>query len=265
MKKLTTVYTIELIKLKNTSTFGLISLGALFIPLFLDITVSSRWKMYSKAFTDVNENNWLDYSRKLFNGVHFIFLPLLLIIIIALVSNIEYKSNGWKHLFVMPVSRNKIFISKFLMIESLALQIYCLITLFYLVGGHILDLLHPVFNFSKYPPGYQYGGIHTDIIPYLIKSFLSVQALIAIHFWLSFRIKNTFTVLAIGLGGVVMAVGMFIGHWESLAYFPYGSPLLLCNYRSGAHFLDDFLVSSIVYALFGIIAAYIDFIRFFNA
>ena len=63
-----------------------------------------------------------------------------------------------------------------------------------------------------------------------VKSFISTLAIVAIHFWLSFRLKNLFLNIGIGLAGVVVAVSMYIPHWPSIIYLPYAFPVLMCNF-----------------------------------
>ena len=113
MKELLAVYRTELIKTKNSFASWLVILGALFIPAFFVATIAYHWRDYVHYLVVDNPNPWNEYSRKLFNGVHFTFLPLLIVLIVALVFNIEHKSNTWKHIFVLPVAKTKIFTGKY--------------------------------------------------------------------------------------------------------------------------------------------------------
>lgn len=265
MKELLIVYRTELIKTKNSFAFWLVILGALFIPAFFVGNIVWHWDDYLRSFVSGNPNPWNEYSRKLFNGVHFTFLPLLLILIVALVFNIEHKSNTWKHVFVMPVAKTKIFTGKYLALLTLVLLLYCLLFVFYLSGGYLLGIWKPQFGFLNYPPSYMYENIHTNILAYITKSFIAVLAILAIHFWLSFRIKNLFSTIGIGMGGVVLTIGMYISHWHSLIYVPYGFPVLMCNYAPDIpHFLTAFQQNSLIYFSVILVASYFDFVKFFR-
>jgi hypothetical protein len=265
MEELLVVYRTELIKTKNSFAFWLVILGALFIPAFFVSNIAYHWDDYVHYLVMDNPNPWNEYSRKLFNGVHFTFLPLLMVLITALVINIEHKSNTWKQVFVLPVSKTKIFISKYLVLLTLMLLLYCLLIIFYLLGGYMLGTWKPEFGFVNQSPSYSYGNIHTNIIAYISKSFIAVLAIVAIHFWLSFRLKNLFSTIGIGLGGVVLTVGMYISHWDSLIYVPYGLPVLMCNYAPQTHhFLTAFQENSLIYFTVIGIASYFDFVKFFR-
>jgi hypothetical protein len=264
MKQLFIVYRTELIKTKNSFAFWLVILGALFIPAFFVSNIFYHWKDYLHNFS-LQTNPWNEYSRKLFNGVHFTFLPLLIVLIIALVFNIEHKSNTWKHIFVLPVSKTKIFLAKYMVLLTLVALLYVLVFGFYLLGGYLLALWKPAFGFLNHPPSYAYEGVSTNIMGYVCRSFITVLALLAIHFWLSFRLKNLFPAIGIGLGGVVLTVGMYISHWHSLIYIPYGFPVLMCNFVPQAnHFINDFQANSLIWFTFIFIGSFVDFTNFFK-
>lgn len=145
------------------------------------------------------------------------------------------------------------------------LLLYCLLFTFYLLGGYLLGIWKPEFGFLNYPPSYKYGNIHTNIVAYLSKSFITVLAILAIHFWLSFRMKNLFSTIGIGLGGVVLTIGMYISHWHSLIYVLYGLPVLMCNYAPDFHHaFTAYQKNSLIYFSIIFIASYFDFTKFFR-
>jgi hypothetical protein len=264
MKALFVIYKTEFIKLKNSFAFWLVILGAAFIPVFFVSNILYKWQDYLHDLVEYNPNPWNEYSRKFFNGEHFTFLPLLIVLLIALVFNIEHQSNSWKHVFVLPVSKSKIFIGKYLIALTLLILFYCLMIVLYLLGGLLLSIWKPAFGFLNYHPSYQYGPVQTNIVIYIIKSFISILAILAIHFWLSFRLKNLFITIGIGIGGVVLATSMYIAHWNSLIYVPYGFPILMCNYISNHHLLSDFHINSIICFIIVSIVSYLDFVFFFK-
>jgi hypothetical protein len=262
MNELIISYRVEFKKIKNSFAIWLVVLGAAFIPFFFLLNIIYQWKDY---LPHAGVNPWNEYFRKGFNGVHFFFLPLLIVLLIALLLNIEHKSNTWKHIFVLPISKTKIFFSKYLILISLILMFYTLMLIFFLSGGLLLSLWKSEFNFLIFKPTYFYHSVESGIGSFMVKSFISVLGLMAIHFWLSFRLKNLFLNIGIGLAGAVIAVSMFIGHWESIIYLPYASPLLMCNFIPDAHrYLSDFLINSLICFVIIFILSYIDFTRIFK-
>jgi lantibiotic transport system permease protein len=262
MKDLITSFRVELTKIKSSFALWLVVLGAAFIPVFFILNIFYQWKDY---LPKTGENPWNEYFRKGFNGVHFFFLPLLIVLLIALLLNIEHKSNTWKHIFVLPISKTKLFLSKYLVLICLIIVFYCLLLFFFLSGGVILSLWKSDFNFLMFKPFYYYNSVGSGIASYILKSFIAVLGIIAIHFWLSFRIKNIFLIIGIGLAGVVIAVSMYIGHWGSIIYLPYASPVLMCNFIPDAHnFLSAFQINSLIVFFVVSILSYIDFSRVFK-
>ncbi len=136
---------------------------------------------------------------------------------------------------------------------------------FFMAGGVLLSLWNKEFNFLIFKPSYFYHSVQSGIAPYILKSFISILGIIAIHFWLSFRLKNLFLNIGIGLAGVVIAVSMYIGHWESISYMPYAYPVLMCNFTPDAHsFLSDFHINSLICFFVISLLSYIDFSKRFK-
>jgi lantibiotic transport system permease protein len=252
----------ELIKIKSSFALWLVFLGAAFIPFFLLLNYIYRWKTY---LPKPGINPWNEFLRNGFNSVHFAFLPLLIVLLIALLLNIEHKSNAWKNIFVLPVSKTKIFFSKYLVLAGLMLLFYILSVIFFLMGGAILSLWKSEFNFLKYFPSYYYQSVQSGITSYIIRSFISASAIMAIHFWLSFRIKNLFLNIGIGLAGCILAVSMVIGNWGSVIYVPYAFPVMMCNFIPDSHnFLSVFHFNSLIVFFVVSILSYFDFTRVFR-
>jgi hypothetical protein len=252
----------ELTKIKSSFALWLVVLGAGFIPFFLMVNYMYQWKKYLPAS---GVNPWHEFLRNGFNSVHFTFLPLLIVLLVTLLLNIEHKSNSWKHLFVQPVSKTQIFFSKYLVMILLVILFYVLTIVFFLSGGALLSLWKNEFGFLKYSPSYFYQSVHTGLSSYIVRSFVSIAAIIAIHFWLSFRLKNLFVNIGIGLAGLIIAVTMVIGNWESVIYVPYAFPVLMCNFVPPAHaFLSGFHITGLILFVVISLLSYIDFIKIFK-
>jgi hypothetical protein len=262
MKTFILTFRAELIKIKSTFALWLVILGAAFIPFFLLLNYIYNLKKY---IPQPGVNPWHEYLRNGFNSVHFTFLPLLIVLLIALLLNIEHKSNAWKHIFVLPVSKSKIFFSKYLVLICLMILFYILVVFFFLTGGVILGLWKSEFNFLRYIPSYSYHSIQSGIASFIARSFISVSAVMAIHFWLSFRLKNLFLNIGIGLAGLIIAVTMVIGNWESVVYVPYAFPVLMCNFTPDAqNFLSNFHIYSLIVFFVVSLLSYLDFSRIFK-
>ncbi len=262
MKDFIIFFRAEMIKIKSTFALWLVVLGAAFIPFFLTISYAYQWKKYLPA---PGVNPWHEYLRNGFNSVHFTFLPLLIVLLVTLLLNIEHKSNSWKYLFVLPVSKTRIFFCKYLVLICLMIFFYILAVIFFLSGGVLLSLWKSGFNFLRYSPSYSYQSTQLGIASYIFRSFISVSGIIAIHFWLSFRLKNLFLNIGIGLAGLIIAVTMVIGNWGSAIYVPYAYPVLMCNFIPNPHrFLSGFQLNSLIVFCVVTVLCYVDFSKIFK-
>ncbi len=262
MKEFIITFRAELIKIKNSFALWLIVIGSAFIPVFFLLHHFYEWERY---LPKPGENPWFEYFRKGFNGVHFVLLPLLVVLLVGLVLNIEHKSNTWKHIFVLPVSKTKLYFSKYLLLINLIILFYGLLLMFFLSAALILSLWKSEFNYLLFKPLYLYHSVQSGIVDFTVKSFISILGITAIHFWLSFRLKNLFVNIGIGLAGVVLAISMYIGNWQSIIYFPYAFPMLMCNFVPDSHhFLSDFQINSIICFIVISVLSYFDFTKKFN-
>ena len=181
----------ELIKAKNTAAVWLIVIAAAFLPIMQ--LLSYLHTDGSNIKLDVGENPWDSFSRNSFAMCSIFIIPMFVVLLVCLLLNIEHKSNTWKHLFVLPVLKKQIFLSKFFLVISMLGIFYLLFVILILLDGWILTS-----SIRQANPNHL--SIDWSIIGGLtIKSFISTLPILAIHFWLSFRIKNLIINIVIGL------------------------------------------------------------------
>jgi hypothetical protein len=242
----------ELIKAKNTFALWLTIAGAGFIPVLFLIAYIAKWE---KFIPKDGQNPWNGLFTNAFIGVSFFFVPMFVILLNCLIFNIEHKSNTWKHLFTQPISKATVFLNKFLIINSLTMLCYGFFLLILFCFGIILGIWKHELGFLSATPDF------SKIVAFALKSYISVLAIIAIHFWLGFRVKNVILPIGIGLAGVVTA-GIIAGRWKYDIYFPYGFPGY-CVYKPALNneFLANYHVYSLIYFVLIMLMALIDFTR----
>lgn len=230
MSKITTAFSAEIIKSKNTFALWLTLIGAAIIPLIVFITNIYNWQMF---IPKPGENPWSEIFARSFNGIT-LFTPLFIILIIGLLFKIEHWANAWKHIFVLPVSKSSIFISKYLFVFFLVGIYNFLLVLLTLVNGCLLGIAKAQLGFLSFAPDWY------QIISFLTKFFIGVLAIIAIHVWTSFRIKNLIANLGIGLTGIAFAI-LLNGKGGQTIFLPYSFPIKMLNYvPNPTHFLEDY-------------------------
>lgn len=248
------VYKAELIKTKNTFALWLTILGAALIPIFLLIAYIAKWKSF---IPKGDENAWSNLFSVGYNGVSSLFIPLFIVLLTSLLINIEHKSNTWKHIFVQPVSKGKVYFSKLFVVLQSVILCYVLFVCFLLLAGFIAGSLKQELGFfSVHPPWMK-------ILEVTFKSFLSTLALIGIHFWLSFRVKNIILPIGLGLAGVVISL-ILLGRWEHVIYIPYAYTALSIHMADPNSFLSDFHIISIIYFFVFTMLGYIDFKKYYR-
>jgi len=254
MANLYNSFSTEIIKSKNTFALWLTVIGAIIIPLTIIITYGYNWEMF---IPKAGQNPWVEIYERSFNGLT-LFTPLFLILIIALLFNIEHRSNAWKHIFVLPIFKGNFYLGKYSFLFLLIGGYYLLFVGLIWCSGIFLGYYKPELQFLSAAPEW------CSILSFLIKFFIGSLAIIAIHFWLSFRIKNLVANLGIGLAGMAFAI-LFNGSAGYNLYFPYSFPILMLNYKANqAYFFETYHIFSMILFVIISIAAYFDFVKRFK-
>jgi lantibiotic transport system permease protein len=203
------------------------------------------------------ENPWIELFIRSFNGIT-LFTPLFIILIIGLLFNIEHKANVWKHIFVLPVSKSTLFLSKYLFVFFLVFIYYLLFVLLTLLNGCILGVIKAQLGFLNFAPDW------SQVVSFLTKFLIGTSAIIAIHYWLSFRIKNLIANLGIGLAGIAFAI-ILNGKGGLTIFLPYSFPIKMLNYVPNPnYFLEDYHIVSLSYFVILFCLSYWDFTKRFK-
>ncbi len=249
MSALINSFCAEIIKSKNTIALWLTVIGAAIIPLTMIITYVYNYELF---IPESGRNPWSEIFLRSFNGIT-LFTPLFLILIINLLFNIENKSNAWKHIFVLPISKSTYYFSKYAFVFCLVFAYYFLFVILTWGSGALLGYQNAQLNFLAYTPEWK------TILSFLTRFFVGTLAIIAIHFWLSFRIKNLIANLGIGLVGVAFSV-LFNGTSGYVIYFPYSFPIMMLNYApKPAQFFENYHIISLFYFTIFSVLSYWDF------
>lgn len=243
----------ELIKLKNTFAFWLTIIGALFMPILL----LSAYLLSTKEFVPApGVNPWYEYLLRTFNG-SCLFSTGFILLIIALILNVEHKAQSWKHLFTLPISRSKIYSVKLLFIFATVIAFIVLYFIFAVFSGKFLGILKPELRFCDF------GVPNVYILKFLLDFFVSIIPMIVIQYWISLRIENLVTSLGLGLLGLL--VGLLFKNSTYIIYFPYAMPFQMWNYQLKEGFIfPNFFWINTAYTLLFLALGYNDFTKRFR-
>jgi len=202
-------------KTKGTFTFWFTLLGSLLIPFVYFLIYLFR----SESFIPPEGiNPWEDFMKGHLKAIAFMLFPLHVILTIAININIEHKENSWKKLFVLPVQRESIYISKMLFLLCQVFMSLVIFSVSIIIFGGILGLVHKELNFlDYYPEFYPYSKL-------IIRLFISVLGIFSIQYFLSLFFKNIIIPISLGVFLTIVAT-IIVQGWEHSIYFPYAFPM----------------------------------------
>ena len=241
----------ELIKLQKTAVIWLTIGLAIFVPLIKFIAFCYKWKyMIPKK----GENPWDSFVNNNWQVTDMLLLPFFIILIVNLIVQIEHKSIAWKQLFVQPIKRIDIYLTKLIVLLFVIVSFLAISFISALGLGVLLGILRPQLGLMSFSPDY------ADLLLMGIKSFCSVLGIIGFQYLISLRFKNFAIPLGFGICGVISA--QFLWMWEKSIYFFYTSPVLTAYaYKGNLHpdkigFLALHELYSIIFFISCLVAGY---------
>jgi len=218
----------ELLKVRRSNALWFTLIGAGFIPFVNFIKLISRPEMFMPKMTD---DFWTVFINDNWAVVASFLLPVYVVLVISLVTQIEYGNNTWKQVYATPRSYADIFFTKFLVVNFLIIACFGLFTILIVVAGYAAYMINYDYQF----PSTQVPWVY--LLTLMRKMYVSILGIMAIQYWISVRIKNFIT--PIGIGVALIIVGFMIRQWEHIAYYPYMHPLLVYFKNPGLKFGSD--------------------------
>jgi len=217
----------EWIKKKHTASSWLILICAGFMPL---ITLAMRLT----HMADTRKENmlkpfWAMMHYRNWAAMSMFLLPLTLILYVSLITNMEYKNNTWKQLHTTPQRFSVIFLSKYIVIFAMTIQLFLLFHLGIYISAIIPSLLYRDVPFPTAAfPLRQY----TQAAVYF---FIDCTPVIALQYLLGLRFKNF--LVAIGVGFALLVVSLLALNWKYGYIVPY--TYLPLGLRENRNFVDQ--------------------------
>jgi hypothetical protein len=207
----------ELLKTKRTASFWMSIIGAAFIPAIFAIAYLSNAEKVARKLAVMP---WEQHFGNGWQSLSAFLLPMYIILICALIPQIEFKNNAWKQVFSSPQSTGQIFFSKFLTVHLMILLCYTLFNVFMILSALLVNVVNSKYTFLGNPINW------TSLMQLNAKTYVSVLGISAIQFWLSLRFKSFIGPVGIGL---VLLIGSIIAtgfQWEHVYKIPYAHPIL---------------------------------------
>jgi hypothetical protein len=204
----------ELLKTKRTASFWFSVVGAAFIPTILLIALVTD----DHAVKNLAADPWGKFFGMGWQILSVFLLPLYIILVTTLITQIEFRNNTWKQVFSSPQTLGNIYFSKFLTIHLIIIFCFVLFNLLMFLVALLSTLFNPQFTFLERPVDWQL------LVKLNGRIYLSILGISAIQYWLSLRFKNFIVPVGIGLALLISSTVALNLHWKHIAKHPYASP-----------------------------------------
>ena len=224
----------EILKLRRTLSIYLCVLAAVFGPLMSFLEHLEPDEKLAKNLP------WIQHFMEGREPVNIALLPFYIILVCALLMQIENRDKTWKQVLSSPQRKFNIFFGKFLVLQMMVLLFLICYNFFTGLTGVAIEMMDPAI----------YGGKMelSRIITVNIQTWILSLGLSAIQFWLSLRFRNFVAPLAIGLVGWFLAPMMlFQFKTDLIEYYPYAFTILSV--------MPKYLSNIVTYQWFSIITA----------
>lgn len=215
MRILINIFKAELIKIKLSSAFLL----TVILPLVCVLLYFLIFYINGDYFITKNISPWLLYISYTIGFWTLFIMPLYVTLLTSLINEIESKSNSWKQILSIGISKHKIFLGKFLIIIFSFILSLQFIFFLILLSGKLLAVLRPEFEFDKYSIPY------FELIIVDIHIIISSVLIIIIHYFLSVFVNRIFFSLSLGL--VLTILNVVITNSDFAFLFPWSYPSLI--------------------------------------
>ncbi|WP_343745648.1 ABC transporter permease [Chitinophaga sp.] len=238
----------EWLKRKNSAATWLTVLGGTFVPL---IILGVRLYHFDQlAGQNASADLWERLYHEGWQYMGFLLLPIGIILVTSLVTQLETRSNAWKLLHVTPQRSTIIFLAK---LTVILMMLLCCLLLFnvgiYLTGVAPAWVMHDVpYPVAPFPR-----------MKYLVGStqfLLAGLPVLALQYLQGLLFRNFMLPLGIGLGLYIASVIAL--PWKYACTIPYIYCMMLAN--QGAIPSGVYIMSTGYFVLFGMLA-YILYVR----
>jgi len=197
--------------LKTKRSFGLTI--ALTGPLLITSLLVFFIMKNAADFSGSESNPWNNFARLHFQ-FYFLLYPLFAALIGFLLTNLEHKSRGFKHLFTLPAPKFHFYFSKVLILMFWLLSSLIFAAALIYVGGNLIAWAFPDI-------GYQNFSIVEPLAVFFVKMFMVLLSIMAIHFFLSIYFDNF--IISVGSACFLVIFGLVVhsAGWEYSYLLPY--------------------------------------------
>jgi hypothetical protein len=231
----------------------------LFFPLLVTIGVD-LYILDDASHEIVNGSVTFDYNPWLFILGRYIFqlysilYPILVAIFCYSLCDMEYKNNGFKLLFTLPVNKRMVYFAKLLVLLEIILFSVCIAYLLFLLSGYSMSYILPGYRFQDY-------DFRQTVFIYFGTLYIGIIALCMIQYALSLLFKSF--VIPVGLACMGTMFCMIAQRWKYIDFIPYNIGWKSLNgfYAESTVFISNYEYTNMIYILVFILICYYLFLR----
>lgn len=179
------------------------------LAMFLDFSMRYDYLLESGSINGLNSWDLLLIENHRILGWGM-FLPMFIGIIYALVYQLESSQQNWKHYLALPVSKESVYLSKFLTGFMFSFLLILLNMLGLILVGFIMG----------FPEEIDWSGYSM----YVVNQAIMILAVAGLHNWLSSFFNNNIIPIVIGFAGVILSSIVSFQFPEGSKLFPYTFP-----------------------------------------
>ncbi|ATH93769.1 MrsG [Bacillus glycinifermentans] len=198
----------DLLKLKRSSLFIVVFLVPLVVLAYELLNLIYRGEYVQKQaeiFKASSMWQYMLFDNSMLFGLGF---PLSVTIIASIIANIEHQTNSWKQTLSLPISKVRVYLSKYIWLFNSLLLTAAIFAIGMVVLGKALGFEGPV------PWGLLFGDSFAML--------LTALPVMSFQLWLSITFKNqAFSIL---IGTISSIVGLFLAAGMTTRWFPLAYP-----------------------------------------
>jgi lantibiotic transport system permease protein len=164
-------------------------------------------------------NPWEGWISRNYQSLPALLLPFFVILLTALVTQVEHKSSTIKHIMSQPLPKGSFFFGKYIVILLFIVLTHVLFDMLIVLGGYLLGFSEPRLRFDLYDPDW------FRLFRLTATSFYSILGIASIQYWISLRFKNFIIPVSFGMMALVVVIVIF--GWEKTMYIPYSYAIRL--------------------------------------
>ena len=203
----------EWLKRRRSLTTWLVIGSAAFVP---SIILLSRFRRID-ALPAIHRDPrfWELLWRQAWESMALMILPLAVMLLVSLITQIEDRNNAWKQVHAAPVPLATIYVTKLLVI---------LVLVALLIGLHILALCLSAWVPALVIPKVAHLAQPLPLLPFVGRGaefFVDALPIVAIQYALALRFRTFLAPLAIGMAMWILSVGTISWRFNFLIPYSY--------------------------------------------